>query len=204
MTIFTNNLDRLLSEAYGEYSNLASKEILDYINNLNSKHWLSKSVLESLIMFFFIFEKELDNKLAIFYSILFISNKNINSFIKKDRIFNMFNNDMVKQIRFLDNYSVFVNNDFNLTINDFNIFNDILEYHRPVMLNGFYVGLSLNSKIGLTSKSILGHKITKETLANSLIELSKRSDSFVSKIIKQEFDNSIKMLTNNFEKIKVE
>ena len=204
MTIFTNNLDRLLSEAYGEYSNLASKEILDYINNLNSKHWLSKSVLESLIMFFFIFEKELDNKLAIFYSILFISNKNINSFIKKDRIFNMFNNDMVKQIRFLDNYSVFVNNDFNLTINDFNIFNDILEYHRPVMLNGFYVGLSLNSKIGLTSKSILGHKLTKDTLAKSLIELSKRSDSFVSKIIKQEFDNSIKMLTNNFEKIKVE
>ena len=204
MTIFINNLDRLLSEAYGEYSNLASKEILYYIDNLDNKHWLSKSLLESLIMFFFVFEKQLDNKLAVFYSILLLSNKSVDSFIKKDRLFNMFNNNMVKQIKFLNSYSVFVNNDFNLTVNDFNLFQDILEYHRPVTINGFYVSLSLNSKIGVTSKSILGNKMSKDILSKSLIELSKRSSSFNNKTIKYEFENLIKMLTNNFEKIKVD
>ena len=203
MTVFKNNLERLLSEAYEEPS-YALKEISHYLENMGVKRWASKNVTESLLLFFFIFEKEFESKLSIFYALLLYGSQNPLSFIRQDRAFNMFTNDLVKQINFLHMYVKFTNNDFNLSEKDFNLFHDIIEYHRPVIVQGYYIGLSQESSTGLLPRPITtGSKLTKDILKEGIVSLSERYERFDNKTIKSEFKNVLDNLIKNFDKLRV-
>ena len=190
-----------LSEAYSEEDAYhASSEVFAYLEN-KKYDLLPKPMLESFLYFFFIFRDKIVNQLAVFYALLFNDSF---SFHKKDRVFDIFPGFVLKQIKYLHEFDNFYENDFGLLSKDFEIYTDILKYHRPFIIGTNRVFLCEDSPLGISLVPLSKNSpLTKEMLKECLIQLAKKANQITTPLIRKQYTDTIVRLSKNFNSLRI-
>lgn len=122
-----------------------------------SKHiWKDFQYLNTCLDLFLSYIDKIKNPVVLFYAIIFsnIPDKSkLKLFIANDRTYDICNTKLIPKVLFLLNNDEFVNNDFGVTQEDFNYYQDILKYSEGIKIeSNIFVGLSIQTDKGLSFK----------------------------------------------------